>query len=224
MASAESPRNAPKATSPAGGGEGMLSVLEALQRDASHAPRRGRHPSGAPEPALWSAFGSAATDQQRINLSLRLPGEARDRFFNASQVLDADAPDNGSGDQAPPPEVVRRLSPAARACLESAESLVRWHRTRLYLGPGSAPTASREDRVVLDWKRGPGYAGPATEVITIDDFVSGRWNGLRLADDPRYTLAAQSAMAASLNLHALLGELQRRCERLAISIRTFDPA
>ncbi|TWT23787.1 hypothetical protein FQY83_04010 [Luteimonas marina] len=220
MASAESPREAPAT---GGDGEAMLSVLEALRRDASRAPGHGRRAVDAPDPALWSAFGSAATDQQRINLSLRLPGETRDRFFNAGHVLAASQPRDAAGD-AMPPEIVRRLSPLARAFLESAESLVRRHRTRLYLGPGSAPAASRENHVVLDWKRTSGHAGPAAETITIDDFLSGRWNGLRLAGDPRYTLAAQSTMAACANLRALVETLRPRCERLAISIRTFDPA
>jgi len=205
--------------------DGALSVLEALGRDASRVPFRGTRPALSPsDSAAWSAFGSAATDQQRINLVLRPALAGRDLFFNAGSVLDEDAFATAVGEAGLPPQAARPLSAAARAFLEAAEGVVDRHRTRLYLGPGSAPAVAREDCVVLDWKRIAGGRATAVEVVPVAAFTAGDWEGLRRAGDPAHVLAAQAMMAACDRLVSLLAALQSRCERASLSIRTFDPA
>lgn len=218
MASADPDRTAPAADAAAG----TLSLLAALQRDTSRRPRRGRGAAQAPDPALWSAFGSAATDRQRINLVLRLPGEDSDRFHHAGEILAA--ADGATGGDAPLPDRAQRLAPALRAMLEAAESTLRWHRVRVYLGPGSAPVREREDCIVLEWKRNAVRDAAAIEVIRVDDFTGGSWTGPQRTGDARYVLAAQSMMAACARLRGLVLELQPAGGRLAASIRTFEPA
>jgi len=162
--------------------DGALSVLEALGRDASRVPFRGTRPALSPsDSAAWSAFGSAATDQQRINLVLRPALAGRDLFFNAGSVLDEDAFATAVGEAGLPPQAARPLSAAARAFLEAAEGVVDRHRTRLSLGPGSAPAVAREDCVVLDWKRIAGGRATAVEVVPVAAFTAGDWEGLQAA-------------------------------------------
>lgn len=200
----------------------MLSLLAALQHDHSRPQRRRQAAAQAPDPALWSAFGSAATDRQRINLTLRLPGEDSDRFHHAGEILAA--ADGGHSGEPPLPDPAHDLAPALRDTLDAAESALRWHRTRVYLGAGSAPVRERDDCVVLEWKRNVVRDAPAVEVIGIDEFIEARWAGPRRAGDARYTLAAQSMMAACARLRDLALALQPPGGRLAASIRTFEPA
>lgn len=202
--------------------DGMLSLQAALQRDSSRPLRRRQGAAQAPDPALWSAFGSAATDRQRINLTLRLPGEDGDRFHHAGELLAA--ADGGHTGEVPLPDLARSLAPALRGTLEAAESALHWHRTRVYLGAGSAPVRERDDCVVLEWKRNVVRDAPAVEVIGIDEFIEARWTGPRRAGDARYALAAQSMMAACARLRDLALALQPPGGRLAASIRTFEPA
>ncbi|WP_202840541.1 hypothetical protein [Luteimonas saliphila] len=214
MASAESaPASAREA------GTDTLSPLSVLRLDASREARR-RSPQ-APDAALWSAFGSAATDRQRINLWLRLPDEPSARFYHAGELLGVEI-DHDLADSLPEP--VRRVAPAVQAMLEAAQSMLRWHRTRLYFGPGSAPVHEREDCVVLEWRRSRWEStGPAVEVVPLDAFTEGGWSG-GPARDPAYALATQSMVAACVRLRALADALQAEGGRLAVAIRTFEPA
>jgi hypothetical protein len=201
---------------------GTLSLLAALQRDATGPVRRRQGPAGEPDRRLWSAFGSAATDRQRINLKIRLPGEDAVRFFHAADVLAAAG--LGSTGDTRGSDPLPGLAPVLCAALEAAESTLPWHRARLYLGPGSAPVRAREDCVVLEWKRSIVPGAPAMEVIRADDFTGGRWSGPRRRDDPRYLLAAQSMMAACASLHALMRQVRQAGACVAASIRTFERA
>lgn len=198
-----------------------LTPAETLWREAGETRQRRRlDAAGA---ALWSAFGSAATDRQRINLSLRFPGAATALFFHAGDVLGGGMREvlEAAGQDRLSDDFIARFSAAAAAFLEAAESVAGSHRTRLYLNPGNPDRAPRINGLVLEWKRDG--TGPATEAIALEDFLGGRWAGIGRSHDPRHAVATQAMVAACHALVGLMSGLAAAGVQASLAIRTFEP-
>lgn len=185
-------------------------------------PRTALRPLREAEKREWAAFGSGATDRQRINLFLR-DGDGHALFCHAGQLLGGGLPRavEASG-LALPANRIEALATAATGFLEAAESVLANHRTRLYLDPLRPGGDARVNGVVLEWKdRDPSRT--ATEAVPLDAFRAARWEGLARGRDPRYTQAVRGLMDHAGTLADAMRAIAVQLVEARLAVRTFEP-
>lgn len=172
-----------------------------------------RPPTGEAKKA-FEAFGSAATDLQRINVEIWSPAAGRSVFWNAADVLGGSPPLELGEGVSVPRAWADAVTRAATRCLAAAEEALPVHRTRLYVTPAPKPGSFARNEIVLECRTcGALSAIPLKDVSPVT-VACGRCKA---------TAATAATVAAAAKELAALLQKPPAGLQAKLSIRTFDP-
>ncbi len=182
-------------------------------------------PRPAPAPTqeelkMWEDFGSAATDQQRVNVHLKEKATGRTIFWNAADVLIGDMRLSAEGVSARVPEpFAKAVSEGSRRFLGAAEAVIDWQRTRLYVTPGALAHDAYKNGIIIECRNS--QCGTVTE-LKIEEVRLGRRLDCPRCDNDTPALWAKDMAAAAGELEDALAKAPAAFEA-KLAIRTFDP-
>jgi hypothetical protein len=166
-------------------------------------------------------FASEAADQQRINLRLRNRKTGESFFWNAGDVLSGRLAEQARGGASVPERFATAVTEASRRFVAAAESVVQWHRTRLYVQPTRDPSDPYCNGMILEWKEST--TGPAVDELPLSELMNGRRPGRGRVSEPSYHAALDEMSGAAATLLEALGRVASSFDA-ELAIRTFEPA